>query len=363
MLKSGRRKIFEVLRRDGVTSRAALAQKCELTRPAVSAIIEDFINLGLVCEIGQGNSTGGKPPRVIAFDDSNIAAIGLDLGEDYIIKGVLSNLSGKILKTAEATYKNSFDSICSVAIEIVENLKRHVQVQISGVGVAVSGVVDIANNEVIGDATIDIKNQGFATILAKECNLPVMLEKRPNAAALGEAYFGSGKDFSSFIFITTGRGVGAGVVFNGEIYRGFSGAAGEIGRLQLSNQGKLEEISRPGKLAEEYFATQKISGGYSEFLQAVRASDAKALKLVKLNAKQLAEAARIAADFFDPEAIILGGQALSFGDYHFDTFKEEFAKLSQSRETGRSCALLKAEFGNYGVAFGGSQIILNKLVS
>ena len=363
MLKSGRRKIFEVLRRDGVTSRAALAQKCELTRPAVSAIIDDFINLGLVCEIGQGNSTGGKPPRVIAFDDTSIAAIGLDLGEDYIIKGVLSNLSGKILKTAEATYKNSFDSICSVAIEIVENLKRHVQVQISGVGVAVSGVVDIANNEVIGDATIDIKNKGFATILANACNLPVMLEKRPNAAALGEAYFGSGKDFSSFIFITTGRGVGAGVVFNGEIYRGFSGAAGEIGRLQLSNQGKLEEISRPGKLAEEYFATQKISGGYSEFLQAVRASDAKALKLVKLNAKQLAEAARIAADFFDPEAIILGGQALSFGDYHFDTFKEEFAKLSQSRETGQSCSLLKAEFGNYGVAFGGAQIILNKLVS
>ena len=363
MLKSGRRKIFEVLRRDGVTSRAALAQKCELTRPAVSAIIDDFINLGLVCEIGQGNSTGGKPPRVIAFDDTSIAAIGLDLGEDYIIKGVLSNLSGKILKTAEATYKNSFDSICSVAIEIVENLKRHVQVQISGVGVAVSGVVDIANNEVIGDATIDIKKQGFATILAKECNLPVMLEKRPNAAALGEAYFGSGKDFSSFIFITTGRGVGAGVVFNGEIYRGFSGAAGEIGRLQLSNQGNLEEISRPGKLAEEYFATQKVLGGYSEFLQAVRSSDVKALELVKINAKQLAEAARVAADFFDPEAIILGGQALSFGDYHFDTFKEEFAKLSQSRETGQSCSLLKAEFGNYGVAFGGAQIILNKLVS
>jgi glucokinase len=111
------------------------------------------------------------------------------------------------------------------------------------VGVAVSGVVDHASNEVVGAATLDIGSAGFAEKLEKLCNLPVTLERRPNAAALAEALFGAGKDYDSIVYLTSGRGVGAGIFINGEIYRGSSGTAGEIGLLHLPGGGRVEDFA------------------------------------------------------------------------------------------------------------------------
>ena len=85
------------------------------------------------------------------------------------------------------------------------------------------------------------------------------------------------------------------------------------------------------------------------------------LRVMK-NAELLAYAARAAANMFDPEAVILGGDVLEFGDRHFEHFKEECARFSEARKLGKSPLILRSNFGKRGVAVGGAQLILDELV-
>ena len=108
---SGKRRIFEKLRREGRISRAELARKCSLTRPAVSAIVEELIADGLVRELGPGRSTGGKPPIMLEFVPEARCAIGINLGGDGLIEGVLCNLSCGVLRSESVAYENNFENI------------------------------------------------------------------------------------------------------------------------------------------------------------------------------------------------------------------------------------------------------------
>ena len=231
-----------------------------------------------------------------------------------------------------------------------------------GVGVAVSGVVNSGSNEVTGATTLDIAGMGFAAQLEKRCGLPVTLERRPNAAALAEALFGAGKNYSSIVYLTSGRGVGAGIFLDGKIYRGRYGTAGEIGLLRLPGGGRVEEKARPSALTAEFSKRKGGGNSFAEFLTAYQQGDPDAVELANENAEQLAFAAETAANLFDPEAIILGGRALEFGNSWFQRFKEMIENNSSARAAGGRIAVERSFFGSSGVAVGGAQVILENLI-
>ncbi len=360
---SGKRRIFNRLRRWQQSSRALLAQECGLTRPAVSAIIDEMVRDGLVRETGCGVSTGGKPPRLLELVGGSRCAIGVDLGDDYLIRGVLGDLAGNVLYSSVQEYENRFPAIVEAVVELIRTLRSRVAVPESliGIGVAVSGIVDVARNEVVGYSTLDLVNRGLAEVIASSSGLPVLLERRPNAGALAESLFGAGREFGTLLFITSGRGVGAGMVIDGRIYRGCSGTAGEIGRLLV--EGKpLEECTRPSVLAREFSFRKGRPQVFGELLAAYRAGDPDAAELLHRNAEMMAYAAQAAADLFDPEAVVLGGRVLEFGDAYFTEFSDAFAAHAASRLLGGSCVLRRSFFGSSGVAVGGAQIVLDRVV-
>ena len=140
---SGKRRVFNLLRTEGVISRAALSQRCGLTRPAVSAIVEELVREGLVEEVGRGDSTGGKPPILLRMAPGGRCAIGIDLGDDYLIRGVLCDCTCEVLASEEMEYANEFGSILNVTARLVNTLALKAPAEsLTGVGVAVSGVVD-----------------------------------------------------------------------------------------------------------------------------------------------------------------------------------------------------------------------------
>ena len=361
--QSGKRRVFNLLRAEGVISRAALSQRCGLTRPAVSAIVEELVRDGFVLEAGRGDSTGGKPPILLRIAPGGRCAIGIDLGDDYLIRGVVCDCACNVLSSAKLEYTDDFENILEVTSRLVSLLASEAPEQsLAGVGVAVSGVVESDNNEVTGAATLDIRERGFAVKLEKRCGLPVTLERRPNAAALAEALFGAGKNYSSIVYLTSGRGVGAGIYLDGGIYRGRYGTAGEIGLLRLPGGGRVEEIARPSALAAEFSRRKGIESSFTDFLNASQQDDADAVELARANAEQLAFAAETAANLFDPEAIILGGRALEFGSSWFQCFKEIIEDNSAARAAGGKITVERSFFGSSGVAVGGAQVVLERLI-
>lgn len=362
--QSGKRRIFNLLRMEGGISRAALSQRCGLTRPAVSAIVDELVREGIVIEAGRGDSTGGKPPILLKLVRGGRCAIGLDLGDDYLIRGVLCDCACEVLSSAELEYSNNYDDIINVCTRLINMLASQAPADsLVGVGVAVSGVVDVDRNELAGSTTLDIAPySGFAGHLQRAAGLPVLLERRPNAAALAEALFGAGKNYRSLIYLTSGRGVGAGIYIDGEIYRGSYGSAGEIGLLRLPGGGRVEEIARPSAVAAEFSRLKGCTTSFSEFLTAFRNGDPDAGHLARLNAEQLAFAAETAVNLFDPEAIVLGGRALEFGEQWFNCFKHVLELNSTSNAVGGRICVERSFFGSSGVAVGGAQVVLDRII-
>ena len=358
---SGKRRVFERLRREERISRAELARKCSLTRPAVSAIVEELIADGLVRELGPGRSTGGKPPIMLEFIPEARWAIGINLGGDGQIEGVLCNLSCGVAESEAVAYENNFDSIINGAEQLIRLLSVRVPGGVlAGVGIAVSGVVD--NRGVVVHSRLDIIGRPLAEILERNTGLPVKIERRPNAAALAEALFGAGRDSSRVVYLTSGIGVGAGLVVDCEIFDGSHGFAGEVGRLRLPDSRVLEEAARPRAMLREYTAETGREIGMEEFIRLFLSGNCLAEKMVTANARYLAYAAGIAANLFDPDALVLGGDVLEFGDRHFEMFKKEFSAMSVASGVGKPPMISRSVFGRRGVAVGGAQIILDSLV-
>ncbi len=358
---SGKRRIFEKLRREGRISRADLARKCSLTRPAVSAIVEELIADGFVRELGPGRSTGGKPPIMLEFIPQSRCAIGINLGGDGLIEGVLCNLSCGVLKSEAVVYENNYDSIIRGTEKLIRMLSGRIPGGLfSGVGIAVSGLVN--NDGIVVRSSLDIVGKPLAEVLEKHTGVPVRIERRPNAAALAEALFGAGRDASRLVYLTSGIGVGAGLVADCEIQTGSHGLSGEVGQLHLPDSRILEEAARPSVMLKAYAEKSGREVDMEAFIQLFFAGDALAESMVMDNARYLAYAAGIAANLFDPDALVLGGDVLEFGDRHFEMFKKEFLAMSVSAELGKPPMVLRSMFGRRGVAVGGAQIILDSLV-
>ncbi|MBE6364442.1 MAG: ROK family transcriptional regulator [Lentisphaerae bacterium] len=358
---SGKRRIFEKLRREGRISRAELARKCSLTRPAVSAIVEELIADGLVRELGPGRSTGGKPPIMLEFVPEARCAIGINLGGDGLIEGVLCNLSCGVLRSESVAYENNFENILQGSERLVRMLSNSISGGVlAGVGIAVSGLVD--NHGIVVHSSLDIVGKPLAEMLEHNAGVPVKVERRPNAAALAEALFGAGRDASRLVYLTSGFGVGAGLVINNEIFTGSHGFAGEVGRMHLPDSRVLEEAARPSEMLRKYADATGMCVDMDEFICRYQAGDRLADSMVLENARFMAYAAGIAAELFDPDALVLGGDVLEFGERHFETFRREFLAVSTAAALGKPPVVVRSMFGRRGVAVGGAQIILDSLI-
>ena len=366
--QKSRQQILWLIKDHEQISRADLAKRTGLTRPTVSSIIADFVDKKLVVESGKGESCGGKRPIMLKLNPDACFAIGIDLGDDYLIRGVLCDLCGNVVAREDLEYENDFETILQVLEDIIALLSTNVtKEKIKGVGIAVSGIVDTESNEVVNSSTLDIEKKQIAKRLAQRCQFNVFLENRPNAAALAETQFGAGKNFRNLVYITSGRGVGAGIVINGKIFRGSFGTAGEIGeiRLPIAKEGGgferhcLEDLTRASAVCAQAEKIKKRAMHYNEVMKAYRSGDAEICAIMDQNAEYMACAAQIIADVLNPEAIILGGRAVELGDEYLRTFRTYFERGLAKALIGGLTVVNYSQYGHLGVAVGGAVVVLD----
>ena len=366
-----RRQILRLIKDSGQISRAELSKLTGLTRPTVSAIVSEFASLNMVVETGKGDSRGGKRPILLKLNKDACYAVGIDLGDDFLIRGVLCDLCGNIVAQLELEYKNTFLNILDVLVKLINRLSAEVERDnVRGVGIAVSGIVDSQLNEVVSSTTLDIKGKKLADCLSERCGFKVILENRPNAAALAETQFGAGRDFRSLTYITSGRGVGAGIVIDGRIFRGSFGTAGEIGDMLLPFTGAdgklkhrhLEEVCRAEAVCAEVKALKGREMSYPEIVAAYREGDPDVAEVMAQNARYMAYGAQIVANLVNPEAIIIGGRAVEMGEKYLELFRQFFEEGLAKALVGGDTVCRYSEFGRLGVAVGGAVVILERVM-
>lgn len=240
------RLILKAIYRGGPCSRADLARAIGLTRTTASAVVDELLAAGLVMEIGQGPSAGGKPPTLLSLVDDARAIIGVDLAGREL-RGTVFDLRGRPLGAASAPRRNGLevDEILSLVHCLVDAVQDR---PLLGVGVGLPGLIDLQAGLVQQVVPNGWQELPVGEALRQRLAVPVALANDSQAAALAQVVFG-GVGVSSLAVVRVGNGIGAGIVLEGRVLQGAAYAgASEIGHVRAVEDGELCVCGRFGCL-------------------------------------------------------------------------------------------------------------------
>ena len=259
--------------------------------------------------------------------------LGIDVG-GTAIKGVVIDEKGLLFgedSVPTATGEKIVDSIATLCNRLMKSVKEEVK----GIGIGCAGVIDSEGGKVVLARNLSLADFPLVKLLQKKINLPVKITNDANAAALGEAKFGAGKNYKNSILVTLGTGVGGGIVIDGKLFEGNKSAGAEIGHMVIERDGELCSCGRRGcfeayssatalkrqtKRAMEEDAGSAMWKSYtSETVTGktafeYRNTDMTAKKVVDRYIEYLGCALVNLANIFRPEVIMLGGGVSKEGE-------------------------------------------------
>ncbi|WP_419962516.1 ROK family protein [Psychrobacillus sp. BM2] len=237
--KGNKSLVLDKIKYNSPISRASVASQVGLNKGTVSSLVNDLLEEHLVYESGPGESSGGRRPVMLLFNEKAGYSIGIDLGVNYLL-GVLTDLNGNIHTEKQITFKNlSYEEIEIILFETIEFLlisTPECPHGVIGIGVGVPGIVDKDDNILLAP-NLNWRNINLKEVLEERYNLPIIIENEANAGAYGEKKFGAGKDFENVIYVSAGIGIGVGLILNGSLYKGSNGFSGELGHMTIQSDG------------------------------------------------------------------------------------------------------------------------------
>ena len=213
-------------------SRAEIARESALQRSTVSAIVDDLQHDGLIEEVGEGESTGGRPPTLLRLRTAGAIAIGVAVTPSATTIAT-SDLAGRVF--SQESFPTDQDSDRTFD-EIIGRIRQILDTQdgsIESIGLSLPGLVDPSKGTAIYIPYFKWRDLPIVQKISSATGLPVTIDNDANAVALAELWFGRPEvsDARDFILVLVAEGVGTGIVFDGQVYRGERGAAGEFGHM------------------------------------------------------------------------------------------------------------------------------------
>lgn len=248
--------ILEYLRLNSPTSRTAIAKHLDLSMPTVMRIIDDLFEENLVVESGQTEKGMGRKRSLLSYNKDAYLVIGVDLGGTKLY-GALANIGGEILHEITLEHHDtSGEESLELVTEMISDLMAHSPIDqaVRGVAVGAPGVTQNQEGIVEWAPSLNWRNFPLKERLEEQFHLPTFVDNDVNLAVLGEHWFGAGVDVQNMILISIGTGVGAGLIIDGALYRGFTKASGEVGYL-------IPDITMLGQTYEVYGALEEIISG------------------------------------------------------------------------------------------------------
>ncbi len=299
-------------------SRATIARETALQRSTISEIVEVLTGEGLVEEIGEGKSTGGRRPTLLRLRTVGAIAIGVNITPTHITIAS-SDLAGMVVEQESFPTDPVPERTVSRIIEIIRKFSRHCSIE--GVGISVPGLVCPATGNVIFVPYFKWRDLPIAETISQSTGLPVTIDNDANAVALAELWFGRPevRDARDFIFVLVADGVGTGIIFDGQVYRGVRGAAGEFGHMIVGSNAPVLCSCGNDDCWEAFASERAASARYQRLTGAISAPDfgtlidramagePEAVTALTETARYLAIGISNLVVGFSPEAVIVGG--------------------------------------------------------
>jgi predicted NBD/HSP70 family sugar kinase len=326
--------VLEALRAHPASSRPDLVRLTGLSRPTVSALVDELLAHAMLEEQAAGEPGGperpamGRPPRLLRLAPTAAYAIGLEFERDHV-GWVVCDLSGRALAGARRAI--AVDAPSAESIELVASLVERrlatagiAREAILGAGVAIAAPIERPSGTLHADDLLPGWT-GAAPLPQLEARLgvPVVLDNDANAGALGERAFGAGRGADDLVYVRLSSGVGAGLVVGGALYAGGAGMAGEIGHTTVvedgpicrcGNRGCLEAVASPPAVAALLEAAAGEPVDVERLLALVAEGHRGAVRAVADAGELVGRALATTINVLNPRVVVLGGELAETGD-------------------------------------------------
>ena len=314
--------VLNYVRERGPISRADIARETDLQRSTISHIVKELTHFDLIKEV-YGESSGGRPPALLTLRSARPIAIGVDLGT---IKTTVAtcDLTGRIIEKEEFWTDSAVERTTSLIIESVKNQLGKNGRTIEGIGVSLPALVDTRKEHVLYSPHFMWRDPQIIEKISNATGIPVTAENDANAAALAELWFGRPeiRHVRDFILVFIENGIGTGIVFDGQIYRGPAGVAGEFGHMRIGTDAPIECATGSRECWEAFasersalsryatrFGDQSHASGISfiQLIDLAMQNDENALFALRETARYIGIGMGNLIQGLSPEAIIVGG--------------------------------------------------------
>ena len=318
-----RQTVLRALLKGATTTRVRLAEESGLSRPTVNSIVGELERENLVEVVG-ASDTGGRSAALYRLVSQARTAIGIDLGGSKILAAI-ADVTGHVRAERVLATEAHKDGLADRLAQLCRDLLSESGIAPSSltcIAIGTPGVSDPATHLTGFAANIpELSRIDLRRELSHKLGVEVVLDNDVNMAVIGERWKGLAQRSHNAVFIAVGKGLGMGIVAGGQLQRGHSGAAGEVGFIPLSAD-PFDGVARDFGPMEELVSAQGIVAAYEErrgaiasapldsaeavFAEADRGNRA-AIEAIDTTAKWLAQIVVSVQAVLDPERVVIGG--------------------------------------------------------
>jgi len=365
-----RLRVVDELRRRGNASRGEIADATGLSRTTVTTLVADLQERGLVIDTGANNRGGrGRPPVQLRLDPSAGAAIGVDFGHSHV-HVVVADLSASVI--GERRVELDVDQAPAKALDVAAALGHELVARagldprrVVGAGMGLPGPLG-ASAILRGWAGLDPARE-----LTRRLGVTVTIGNDANLGALAELTLGAGRGMQDLVYLKLASGIGAGLVLGGRLHHGATGIAGEIGHVQVrqdgavcrcGNRGCLETVASARALLESLKPAYGPDLTVREMLELATAGSHGAQRVIKDAGRAIGRAVADLCNSLNPEAIVVGGVLSAAGTPLLEGIRESVNRYAQPG-TADAVLLLPGELGERAEVLGALALALQGAAS
>ena len=333
--------VLKTIIQEGTISRADMAKQLNLNKTSVSSIVTDLIEKDLIVETGTGDSSGGRKPIMVKFNEKAGYSLSFDVGPNYI-SSLLTYLDGSSF-VADGYTLIEPDSNVELGFILKDAIDKYLKQTskstygITSICIGLHGIVN--ESKLIFSPFYSFDCQELKAEIESNFAIPVLIENEANLAALGEQKLEP--KASNLVSLSIKYGIGAGVILNGALYTGADGHAGEVGHLITSvngrpclcgNCGCLEQYASEHHILQMYKEHASIENiSFMRFKQDYLKNDPIAQSVMSQFIQYMAIAVNNLITTFNPEIIIINSRITNQIDGIIDQIKEQLLYKGQGK--------------------------------
>ncbi|MBD1564088.1 DNA-binding transcriptional regulator NagC [Vibrio sp. S12_S33] len=342
--------VYRLIDQQGPISRIQVADVSQLAPASVTKITRQLLERGLIKEVAQQASTGGRRAISLTTEVAPFHSVAVRLGRDYIQLS-LYDLGGKELVSDYHEFHYSHqtqlvEGLVSFLSAFIKQQQEQID-QLIAIGIALPGLVNPETGVVEYIPNISIDALALGDIIRDNFHVQCFMGNDVRGMALAEHYFGASKDCQDSILVSVHRGTGAGIIVNGQVFLGYNRNVGEIGHIQIDplgeqcqcgNFGCLETvaanpaiISRVRKLLAQGYESSLAnieSITINDVCEHANLGDELAKQSLVRVGNQLGKAIAMTINLFNPQKVVIAGQITTAQDIVFPAIQRNVENQS-----------------------------------